>query len=189
MMKSRTITCSIDRPPSVVYEFASNPENLPQWVRSFCLTVRKSGSDWQMETPTGWVGIQFVPANDFGVLDHVVTLPDGQAMLNPMRVVANGEGSEVIFTLFQLPGMTDEQFANDAGMVEADLRTLKDVLEGVGPAPSKSYAKAANGGEYSTRPSTPDSALGTSSSAIHVSPPPNGESSRSASSAEKPNRG
>jgi hypothetical protein len=82
-----------------------------------------------METPTGWMGIRFVPANDFGILDHVVTLPDGQPIRNPMRVVAN-EGSEVLFTLFQLPGMSDEQFLQDAGMVAADLRTLKLVLEG-----------------------------------------------------------
>lgn len=129
-MNSRTITCSIDRPPAAVYEFASNPENLPQWVQSFCLSVRKTGDEWQMETPTGWVGIRFVPVNDFGVLDHVVTLPDGQSILNPMRVVANGGGSEVMFTLFQLFGMSDEQFAKDAGMVEADLQILKAVLEG-----------------------------------------------------------
>lgn len=130
MMTSRTITCSLDRPAAAVYEFVSNPENLSKWVRSFCLSVRKTGDNWKMETPTGWVGIQFVPANDFGVLDHVVTLPDGQSILNPMRVVANGEGSEVIFTLFQLDGMSDEQFAKDSGMVEADLRSLKAMLEG-----------------------------------------------------------
>lgn len=130
MMNSRTITCLINKPPSVVYEFASNPENLPLWIKSFCLSVRKSGDERQMETPTGWVGIRFVPTNEFGVLDHVVTLPDGQSMLNPMRVVANGSGSEIIFTLFQLPSMSDEQFVQDAGMVEADLRTLKVLLEG-----------------------------------------------------------
>lgn len=130
MMKSRTITCSIRRPPAEVYEFASNPENLPRWVQSFCLSVRKSDADWQMETPAGWMGIQFVPANDFGILDHVVTFPDGQSNLNPMRVVANGEGSEVMFTLFQPPDMTDEQFAEDAKMIESDLLSLKTVLEG-----------------------------------------------------------
>jgi hypothetical protein len=122
MLKSRTITCSIERPPEVVYDFASNPENLPRWVRSFCLSVRKSGDEWQMETPAGWVGIRFAPANDFGVLDHVVRLPDGQSILNPMRVVANANGSEVLFTLFQRPGMPGEQFAQDAAMVEADLQ-------------------------------------------------------------------
>lgn len=82
-----------------------------------------------METPTGWIEIRFALANEFGLLDHVVALPDGQSILNPMRAVANGEGSEVLFTLFQLPGMSDEQFAKDAGMVEADLLTLKTVLE------------------------------------------------------------
>lgn len=129
MMNSRTITCSINCPLSDVYKFASNPENLPQWVQSFCLSFKNSGDEWQMETRTGWVGIRFVPANEFGVLDHVVTLPDGQPILNPMRVVANGVGSEVIFTLFQVSGMSDEQFANDSGMVESDLLTLKSVLE------------------------------------------------------------
>ena len=129
MMNSRTITCSISRPPSEVYEFASNPKNLPQWVRSFCLSVKKSGDDWLMETPTGFVGIRFLPANELGILDHVVTLSDGKSILNPMRVVANGEGSEVMFTLFQFPEISDEQFVIDGGMVEADLRTLKAVME------------------------------------------------------------
>jgi hypothetical protein len=102
-------------------------------VRSFCKSVRKIGDDWQMETPSGWMGIRFVRANEFGVLDHVVTLPDGQSFLNPMRVVANGDGSEVLFTFFQPPDMSDEQFAEDAAMIEADLQSLKTVLEAVAP--------------------------------------------------------
>ena len=70
-----------------------------------------------METPTGFVGIRFVPANELGVIDHVVTLPDGRSILNPMRVISNGEGSEVMFTLFLLGEMTAEQFAKDSEMV------------------------------------------------------------------------
>jgi len=46
-----------------------------------------------------------------------------------MRVVANGAGSEVSFTLFELPGMTAAKFDEDACMVERDLRALKKVLE------------------------------------------------------------
>jgi hypothetical protein len=46
-----------------------------------------------------------------------------------MRVVANGSGSEVLFTLFHSPGMSEEAFAADAGMVERDLRGLKSRLE------------------------------------------------------------
>lgn len=73
--------------------------------------------------------IRFAEKNDFGVLDHYVTPAQGVEVYVPMRVVPNGSGSEVIFTLFKTPEMSDKQFAEDAGMVERDLKTLKSVLE------------------------------------------------------------
>ena len=82
-----------------------------------------------METPQGPAQIWFAEKNDFGVLDHYVTLASGVEVYVPMRVVPNGSGSEVIFTLFKTPEMSDKQFAEDAGMVQRDLRTLKSVLE------------------------------------------------------------
>lgn len=112
-----------------MYEFASNPGNFPAWARSFVRSARRVGSDWVLETPGGPMRIRFVPRNDFGVLDHAVQPPSGDEITVPMRVVPNGEGSEVVFTLFQLPGMSDEKFAEDAGMVERDLQSLKRVLE------------------------------------------------------------
>jgi len=129
LMKCRTLSVSIDRPPEEVYAFASNPGNLPRWVTSFCQSVRRSGDDWFMETPAGSIGIRFAAANEFGILDHTVILPEGESILNPMRVVGNGRGSEVLFTLFQLAGMSDAKFEEDAAMIEADLRMLKTVLE------------------------------------------------------------
>lgn len=83
-----------------------------------------------VETADGPLGFRFVPRNELGVLDHAVRLPSGVEVFVPMRVVPNGDGSEVIFTLFQAPGMSDEKFAEDAAMVERDLRTLRRVLEG-----------------------------------------------------------
>ena len=46
-----------------------------------------------------------------------------------MRVVPNGEGSELTFTLFQQPGMSQQQFEEDAQAVAHDLHTLKTLLE------------------------------------------------------------
>lgn len=77
----------------------------------------------------GRTGFAFVPRNDYGVLDHDVTLPSGEIVYNPMRVIPNGEGCEVVFTLRRLPGMSEEEFARDAGLVAADLARLKRVLE------------------------------------------------------------
>jgi len=46
-----------------------------------------------------------------------------------MRVIANGDGAEVLFTLFQSPGVADDQFRRDVELVESDLQTLKGLLE------------------------------------------------------------
>ena len=128
----KTVSVSIDRPPSEVYDFVSNPENFAKWVTSFVRSVRRAGTGWVLETRDGPLGLRFVDRNPFGVLDHYVTIAPGIDILVPMRVVPNGDGSEVLFTLVQTPEMSAAQFAKDAGMVERDLRTLKTVLERLG---------------------------------------------------------
>jgi hypothetical protein len=126
---ARTLTVSIDCPADQVYGFVSNPENLPRWATAFCRSIRRSDDGWIVEMPQGEVTVRFVPRNTMGVLDHFVMPAPNVEIYVPMRVVANGAGSEVLFTLFRLPGMTDEAFAADAGMVERDLGTLKRVME------------------------------------------------------------
>ncbi len=126
---SKTLSISIDCPADQAYAFISNPENLPKWATAFVRSVEKSGNQWIVETPDGPLGFRFVAENGFGVLDHIVCPAPGVEMLNPMRVVPNSLGCEVTFTLFQAPGRSDPQFAEDAAMVERDLRTLKNVLE------------------------------------------------------------
>jgi hypothetical protein len=126
---SKTLSVSIDRPPAVVYAFVAEPTNLTQWAGGLARSVTRVGDAWVVEMPQGSVGFRFVGHNDLGVLDHVVTVAPGVEILNPMRVVANGSGSEVLFTLFQLPAMLDREFAEDAALVQRDLETLKRVVE------------------------------------------------------------
>jgi hypothetical protein len=78
----------------------------------------------------GRVLVRFVPVNEYGVLDHDVVLPTGESVTNPLRVLPDGAGSEVVFSVRRRPGMTDEQWAADTAAVSADLATLKRVLEG-----------------------------------------------------------
>lgn len=128
-LESRTITVWIDRPPRLVYDFAAMPENLPKWATGLGDTIWKSGDEWQVNTPTGLVKLQFSKPNEYGILDHRVIPPSGDPVDVPMRVIANGSGSEVQFTLFRQPDMSAEQFAADARWVERDLHALKRVLE------------------------------------------------------------
>ena len=124
------ISVSIHCSPRKVYEFASNPENLPQWAAGVAnATLKKSGNEWTTNSPMGEIKIKFVEPNSFGVIDHNVTLPSGEVMHNPLRVMKNASGSEVLFTLFRRPEMTDEEFNKDAEMVNKDLLKLKSILE------------------------------------------------------------
>lgn len=126
---SRTLSVFIACEPEAIAQFVSDPLNLPRWAKAFCIAVHRSGTEWKVQTPQGIVTVCFVPPNSYGVLDHYVRLPSGQEVYVPMRVLANEKGSEVLFTLLRLPGMSDTQFEEDAAMVEEDLRTLKAVME------------------------------------------------------------
>ncbi|HZL73076.1 MAG TPA: SRPBCC family protein [Planctomycetota bacterium] len=125
----RHITVTINRPAAQVYEFASNPENLPQWASGLAGSISRVDGEWVSESPMGKVKIRFAEKNGFGVLDHDVVLPNGTSIRNPMRVVPHKGGSEVVFTLFRQPGVTDKKFADDAAWVEKDLNRLKSVVE------------------------------------------------------------
>lgn len=131
MYPVRHISVSIQRSPQEVYLFVSNPLNLPQWAAGLSQSkVFKSGEEWVCDSPMGRVKVKFAEKNSWGVMDHVVTLPSGEANFNPFRVFANDEGSEVIFTLFRLPRMSDLDFEDDAKLIEADLQKLRRILEG-----------------------------------------------------------
>ena len=129
LLKSRILSIAIDRKPKRVYAFVSNLANLPKWATTFCRSVRHSKGTWIAETPQGPVEIRLAKKNGFGIVDHSVQPSAGAAVFVPMRVIPNGRGSEVIFTLFRLPEMSDARYAEDIRWVKQDLNTLKRVME------------------------------------------------------------
>lgn len=116
MMPSKTVSVSIDSPLTRVYEFVSNPQNLSKWADG-------------LETPDGRMPIRFVDSNSFGVLDHYASPSPGIEILNAMRVIPNGRGSELLFTLFRAPTASEEAFTADVRAVEGDLQRLKRLME------------------------------------------------------------
>jgi hypothetical protein len=119
----------INRAADEVYNYASDPANLPEWAPGLGSSVEQVDGRWFVDTPTGRVGVTFTPRNIYGVLDHDVTLPSGEIIHVPLRVITDGNGCEVVFTLRRLPGMSDQDFERDANAVTADLTRLKRVLE------------------------------------------------------------
>ena len=127
--ETRHLTVRIDRRAEEVYEYAADPANIPTWAPGLGTSVERVGDEWYVGIGDGRVRVAFAAPNPFGVLDHEVTLPSGDVIYNPMRVVPNGDGCEVVFTLHRLPDMSDEDFERDAGLVQADLTRLKQLME------------------------------------------------------------
>lgn len=112
-----------------MYAFARDPATLPLWAAGLVDSdVRQDGEDLVIDTPAGRTVIRFVARNEFGVLDHEVTTPDGLRTLNPFRVLPHPQGSEAVFTVRQL-ALSDAEFERDAALVEADLDRLRELLE------------------------------------------------------------
>jgi hypothetical protein len=127
--ETRPLSIGIDRPAAEVYAFAHIPENFTKWAAGLGAGLVRDGDRWIAHGPNGDVHVRFSPPNDYGVLDHWVTLADGTEISIPLRVVANGDGAEVTLTLFRLSGMDDATFERDAAMVARDLLALKALLE------------------------------------------------------------
>ncbi|TZG27530.1 SRPBCC family protein [Sphingomonas montanisoli] len=126
----RIITRSIACPFEDAYERAHPPEFFEQWAAGMASSLHRDGDRWVAATQAGQAEVRFSPRNDFGVLDHHVLLPGGQDIYIPLRMIANGDGTEVSLWLFRQPDMDDATFEDDATMVEKDLDTLKALLEG-----------------------------------------------------------
>ncbi len=130
MDESTHVSTSINRPWREIYDFASNPKNLPQWAAGLAgATVEEIDGQWVTDSPMGRVGITFADPNEFGVLDHVVALPTDERVDNPVRVFPNGDGCDIVFTVRRRDAMSAEDLTRDAGLVAADLDTLRRLME------------------------------------------------------------
>lgn len=131
-MNSVYIHITIQKPYEQVYAFLREPVNFPAWASGLAAGAFREAQNglWLAETPMGKMHVRFSPANDYGICDHWVIPPEGKEMYNPLRVLKNGDGCDVVFTLFRRDGMSDADMARDHAWVVRDLASLKALLEG-----------------------------------------------------------
>lgn len=128
-LEVRHVSVSVERAPDDVYRLVSNMETWPEWASGLGKSIRRQGSDWIADGPLGQVRVRLAIPNPFRVLDHDVTLPTGITVHNPLRVLPNGAGSEVIFSVFRQPDTSDHDFQADVNAVAKDLGAMKQLLE------------------------------------------------------------
>ena len=127
--ETRIVSSPVAAAAQAVYDYARHMENLPRWAAGLVADIRQEGGTWFTDTPGGRIRIAMAPPNDFGVLDHDVTMPDGATTHNAMRVTPVGDGSLLTFVVLRPPEATDAEFERDCALVAKDLKTLGTLVE------------------------------------------------------------
>lgn len=130
MLESKIVTVSIDRDWHDVYEAFWRPEAFPTWASGLSEAgLEQDGGLWTAWGPEGPIRIRFSPHNPFGVMDHWVDVGKGRVIYVPLRIIENGNGADVMLTLFRQLDMDDAHFAEDERWVRRDLEALKVLAE------------------------------------------------------------
>ena len=127
--RAEVVHTSIVAPPPDVAAFLGDLARWPSWAPWIRSVSRTGERTWTLETEAGRMQVQLVEPNALGVLDHHVTLDSGRTVFNAMRVIPNGDGSELVMTIFQQPGVSTAEFERDVQAVRDDLARLKRAAE------------------------------------------------------------
>jgi hypothetical protein len=126
---SDTQTISIDAPPGAVLDLVGDPLALPRWAPAFARSVRPGGEDggWIVDGGDGEQRIRVRVSREHGTVDFLAPTRDVGAF---SRVVANGSGSEFLFTQFFADDASEDDVARRRSIVEQELATVRALCEG-----------------------------------------------------------
>ncbi len=107
---AKTLTASLPGNPQAAYAFISDPDNLSTWHSSFCRALRKENGSLIAESPRGAMPVRFIRNDHALVLDIHLEITEGIELTYAIRLLANGKGSELVWTLIKPEGISDTAF-------------------------------------------------------------------------------
>jgi hypothetical protein len=129
-MRTSTDSVRIEARPEDVFAFVADPRRLPVWAIGFAKAIREEASGWIVTVGSGAeVPIRVDSDPGRGTVDFFLASGEGTDVPAMTRVMANGDGAEYVFTMFQPPGMPDEAFAGQVAELRRELVVLKAHLE------------------------------------------------------------
>ena len=128
-LRAETRTTSIAAPPDAVFALLADGARLPDWAPAFAPAAEhEDGERWLIGSGDGRFAIRL--RADEGARTVDLLSPEDPARGAFLRVLPNGRGAEVLFTLFF--GASAEPAAVDAQMatVGEELATVRRLAEG-----------------------------------------------------------
>jgi hypothetical protein len=110
-MKSRTVTTVLPAPKAQVFGYLSEIENLPLWATDFARELKVVDGRHKVVNGLGEFFLRIEADERTGVIDMLAGPTETEMALFPTRVVGLPDGrSAFTFTMFQVPGSSDELF-------------------------------------------------------------------------------
>lgn len=131
MLKARTITVDIARPPEDVYNFLVEPGNLERWtlVKNGRPAPEAGPNSWAYDGERGSVIVHFTLPNPFLVLDYKMQMGPQIVHAASVRIIRNGAGTVLTHTSVQQPLVPDSVFESEEEWMRSDLLVLKTLME------------------------------------------------------------
>jgi hypothetical protein len=124
-METRTVTTVLEAPKNEVFDYLSRIENLPGWATEFARELRYEDGKAKVVNGRGEFYFTIEADPETGVIDMYAGPSEDELGLFPTRVVGlPGGASAYSFTMFQAPGLADEDF-------ESQYRSLLRELENI----------------------------------------------------------
>lgn len=121
---------TIDAPPETVSADLADPSSHLEWATEFFSGTAQDQGDgtWQMNVPRmgGPVLMRIGGDTRQGIIDMFlapVGAPFGPPI--PVRVIPNGGGSDVLFTLSRMPNQSDQEWSEGLQSMKRELTNLK----------------------------------------------------------------
>ncbi|MGH3039895.1 MAG: hypothetical protein ACRDLZ_10950 [Gaiellaceae bacterium] len=110
-METRTVTTVLQAPKDEVFDYLSQIENLPGWATEFARELRNEEGMAKVVNGRGEFYFKIEADPETGVIDMYAGPTEEELGLFPARVVGlPGGASAFSFTMFQAPGLPDEDF-------------------------------------------------------------------------------
>lgn len=129
-MSSKTVSLALHASKDDVFSYLSDAQNLPRWATIFCKELRQVDGKYKVITTTnGELFFDIVVDKNTGVVDMYAGPNEKQMDVFPVRVIdLPGGACVILFTMFQTPVMSDDQFMAQHQSLLEEFENLKIIL-------------------------------------------------------------
>jgi hypothetical protein len=113
--------------PLDVHAYLAEASNLPAWAPGFASSVSRSGASWLVSRDGAEFTIDVLVEPRSGTVDIVAANDHARGLF--ARVLPNGDGSEVVFTLMFAPDTPEGAVTAQMLTLETELAAVRDACE------------------------------------------------------------